>query len=1327
MGQQVLAVVGGVVGGVIGTYTPLGTVYGAELGFAIGGGIGAVAFPPKALIGPRSHLQTQISQYGAAIPLVVGNTRVAAVLIDEDPIGIHEVGSNQGGKGSSPSVTTFSYFGWFAVSLCEGPITDIRRIWANGILIYDVSSTATAATLLASNVFRSQYLTVYKGDATQTPDPTMQGWHGAANTPAYRGTAYIVFRGLPLANYANVLPSISVEVVTTATSLAITKAWENASTGFGFGAFANMPFLTGFSGGTCRAVKKTLTTYNSITGTFVVSLTDGSLLNNDTPTNFENSLSSGSLFLDPAGHNMGMIMIHSSGQSGVYSHALGQIVGHASNTSNASLYVCDTGSFVILGDVLPALTVPPITGAWMLAGAFPAADWKHLAVITHDLGTGNYWLHVIGINSNGPGAEVAYYLFTNPSDGAAAVYPSPGDVGAWVDPYFDVASDTMMESSLNSFWHIDGSSGGQTARYFNLANGQVVQAANLAYSALVGVGWASVYADGGVLVYMADNYAHALTVGQTGTPLSTVPLSTIVSTIAQQCGLQAGQIDVTALTDGVWGFQIDRQMTARAALEAIAPAWWFDAVESDGKLKFVHRSATPVATITLDDMVVTPGQGSQNPLQFVRGSEIELPSQINVGYYSVGADYQVGTQYWRRLVGLESNNVQTVDTAAVMDDTQAAVAAAIIGWDAVAGRVTFKFATSYKLSTGSIPAAQLEPTDIIYIQTTNELYTARITRKTEGAGKIDWEAVACAPVYSQSPAGGAITAGQAVGGLNPTTAIIIDIPPLRDQDGAGDNLYVAMYSGAGWPGGVLFKSSDGGVTWVAGISMGTMSIAGRATTALGNWLGNNMFDEGCTVTVTVQSGQTLSSATELTVLNGGNVAYLGGEILQFKNATLITTNTYKLSGLLRARFGTEAFTAGHVIGEAFVLLSAPGVISIQATPTSDIGQARIYDAVTVNQAIPTGLQQTVTEKGNTLVCWSPVLLNAGGPGWYGDIILRWTRRNRITWQWLENVEEPMSEATEQYIVSIFSGATVVRTFTVNAAQTVTYTLAQQITDFGGSGLQTVTFGVQQVSAVTGPGNMAKATIALARTPVTTPMTLTATQGSSATLLKPRTVAKTLTASQGSSPILVKQPAKIITASQASAVVFSKTTLLSATFDPAKTQSGQTLSNGNLTISATTAPSAANRGTQSTRGRSSGKYYVEFTANNATAGSLNNILFLGLCDSACNGSLANSQNLTYGNWDTGYELANNSVVGSGFGGYQAGDVIAIAVDMSSSPTVTKYYKNNSLVFTHTATGWVAPFFVFAAAYSATSTLAKATVNFGATAFTYTPPAGFSGGW
>jgi hypothetical protein len=52
----------------------------------------------------------------------------------------------------------------------------------------------------------------YPGDESQTADPFIAAKMGAANTPAYRGTAYVVFEELPLGNYGNRLPQLSFEV-----------------------------------------------------------------------------------------------------------------------------------------------------------------------------------------------------------------------------------------------------------------------------------------------------------------------------------------------------------------------------------------------------------------------------------------------------------------------------------------------------------------------------------------------------------------------------------------------------------------------------------------------------------------------------------------------------------------------------------------------------------------------------------------------------------------------------------------------------------------------------------------------------------------------------------------------------------------------------------------------------------------------------------------------------------------------------------------------------------------------------------------------------------
>ena len=95
---------------------------------------------------------------------------------------------------SSTDSTTYSYFVNFAQALCEGEVAGMGRIWAVGaesdLSLYDIR--------------------FYPGSATQTADPLIEAKEGV--TPAYRGTCYVVFEHLPLEQWGNRLPQISVEV-----------------------------------------------------------------------------------------------------------------------------------------------------------------------------------------------------------------------------------------------------------------------------------------------------------------------------------------------------------------------------------------------------------------------------------------------------------------------------------------------------------------------------------------------------------------------------------------------------------------------------------------------------------------------------------------------------------------------------------------------------------------------------------------------------------------------------------------------------------------------------------------------------------------------------------------------------------------------------------------------------------------------------------------------------------------------------------------------------------------------------------------------------------
>jgi hypothetical protein len=115
-----------------------------------------------------------------------------------------------GGKGGSSrtqKVTTYSYFANFATLLCEGEISNVQRIWADGRLIYDTSAGNTGITGVVPRI------RIYKGTETQLPDPLIQSIMGVDNTPAYRGRAYVVFDNLSLAEFGNRIPNMTFEVI----------------------------------------------------------------------------------------------------------------------------------------------------------------------------------------------------------------------------------------------------------------------------------------------------------------------------------------------------------------------------------------------------------------------------------------------------------------------------------------------------------------------------------------------------------------------------------------------------------------------------------------------------------------------------------------------------------------------------------------------------------------------------------------------------------------------------------------------------------------------------------------------------------------------------------------------------------------------------------------------------------------------------------------------------------------------------------------------------------------------------------------------------------
>lgn len=178
--------------------------------------------PTKKVEGQRlDDLAAPKSQYGSGIPKVYGRARIEGCNLFWSPPLTEVKETESSGKGGGVETTNYSYYGNFAMLVCDGGangVNRINRIWANGKLIYNADPTAGSETQQAAAQFLADHLEIYYGTSTQNPSPTIQSFEGIDNTPAFRGFCYLVFRDLPLEDYGNRIPKIDVEVFDTSYS-----------------------------------------------------------------------------------------------------------------------------------------------------------------------------------------------------------------------------------------------------------------------------------------------------------------------------------------------------------------------------------------------------------------------------------------------------------------------------------------------------------------------------------------------------------------------------------------------------------------------------------------------------------------------------------------------------------------------------------------------------------------------------------------------------------------------------------------------------------------------------------------------------------------------------------------------------------------------------------------------------------------------------------------------------------------------------------------------------------------------------------------------------
>lgn len=1098
-GSSIGSIIGGIIGYALSPYTGGASLLVTSALMAAGGAIGGMLDAPKAqnFQGPRlSDLNQQTASYGAFIPRVYSKVGQFGNVFWIENNKLKEVATTQGqgGKGGPPEVnsTTYKYYATFAVGLCEGldpalygtgAELILAKLWINDKLFYNRYS-ADAETA-STSIDKEAKFKFYSGKEDQLPEPRMEADLGVANCPGYRGLAYIVFYDFDVAPYGNSLVGAQIKAEVIASGTFDWSYFTHSAFSVSAGAATTLKgvsvngycYCTEFAASSLITVNaadpNSLSIVNTVTCAsspidvayedgFVYVLGFGGLSN----------LQKWSL-ANPAAP----VLAASTGSLGGSCRSVAVKDGHAyvGNDTLDRIQIFKTDTMSALGSVSTSNNpVAPVVSGNYLYIACTVGALSRLEIYDVSIKTAPFFVGAITLSA--PNVKTMAVL-------GSYLYTAATNHDLIVVDISNPASPTVVFDHIGTLGNYTGTQILENLVICHKTNGNVFWYDITTPTSPVFVNEVNVTIPNGEGIFRGGDFFYAISTGnpahRTITPFFFKKVllqnqQTLQNIVESECLksklLSLSDLNASLLTQTVRGYRIASQGSIRSSLEPLQAAWPFDVVQDGYKIKYVPRGVANVATISYDKLDARQ-EGSENGVRITSAREMDtiLPAKVAVKYLSAGRSYEVNEQSYQR-INTDSVNVVSMDLPIVLNDTEAAGKAQTLNY--------LYWLERYDLSFTLPPEyLHLQPSDVIMITAPGASYNLRLKQiNYTNDGRLECQAkYNRAAIYTptalvdESP-----TDDDLLSPPGTTLYVPLDIPCLQDIYNTAGFPLAMTGTKKGWPGGVLSKSSDGGVSYstVSAVpSPGT--TMGKATNTIGAHSGGLM-DKASVLNVKMTQG-TLSSVSEIQLFNGSNHFAYGidgrWEIIAAQTCILQGDGSYNLSDFLRGRFGTEVYTGNHAINDNVIYLTSAAMMFVTMN-SSDIGLTRHYKGVNFQSTLDTATATTFIYNGVNLECLSPVYLNGdrNNPS-NNDWTLTWIRRGRINNEWKDLIDVPVGETSESYDVEIYSSGTYVtlkRTIAGLTSAAATYTSAQQVTDFG-SNQNTLFVKIYQNSATVGRG------------------------------------------------------------------------------------------------------------------------------------------------------------------------------------------------------------------------------------------------------------------
>ena len=565
---------------------------------------------------------------------------------------------------------------------------------------------------------------------------------------------------------------------------------------------------------------------------------------------------------------------------------------------------------------------------------------------------------------------------------------------------------------------------------------------------------------------------------------STVELSDIVRILLERVGLSRSDItiaDLQALT--LNGYTINKVSSLRSIFSELGQVFKYDVIESDGKIIYKTRGSSSVRTIPEDDMTDVNEQGWFEEFQV---NDFSRKRKINLTYRDLDRDYGANIQSMQlpRITNEQFDGDAAIDVNVpiVLQSEDARELAEILLYAKNIYNSTYKG----KLPTKHI---DLDPGDVITFSFDDGRSLDVRLRETQiGQDKtLQWTGVKeDIDIYNdQVNLFGNV--GRFEKGFVPPLDDRIDpfflAIPFRSETEAAETgseylIYLAFLNN---------KSNTPLTNDVTVIINGIERYTSSPPTSFPTWgfvtqalnpgtaWQSTDYDSVMRVRMVNDTGASLSSAADkLTLLNNPqlNLAYVGGELIQFQNVVDEGDDVYRFEIFHRARFGTDPFFNSHTVGEKFILLDDTSIMKLNITLGESPRKAVQTFLNMNNPFLPANIQYIVPFN---LRPFTPADLRSTYSG--TNAVITWKRRTRFGENNFDDGNDtvPLNEATEEYEIILYTDPSTFNPFDsttylrkeVLTSPSYIYLAANQALDGFDNTTQTLYYLVYQTGSNTG--------------------------------------------------------------------------------------------------------------------------------------------------------------------------------------------------------------------------------------------------------------------